>query len=245
MGCSERPVSEPVPYTVRESTRAKHVRLRMDRRHGLEVVIPRGFDRSGIADVLEAQRPWIERAAARVERERMLLSPEPADGLPDRIELPAVDEVFLVEYRQTDTGSVSVREGGDGRLLVSGSVDNVEACRAALCRWLHRRGRTLLVPWLTHVAKEHGFAVRRVSIRMQKTRWGSASSSGTITLNAKLLLMPPELVEHVIVHELCHTRHPNHSQRFYACMAQHEPDHRRHRHELRSAWRFVPRWAEA
>lgn len=245
MGCSDRPVTEPVRYTVRVSTRAKRVRLCMHRRQGLEVVIPCGFDRARIADVIETQRPWIERATARVERERMLLSPEAPDGLPDRVELPAAGEVFSVEYRRSDAESVSVRERDDERLLVSGCVDDVEACHAALRRWLRRRGRTLLVPWLIRVAKEHGFAVRRVSIRMQKTRWGSASPSGTITLNAKLLLLPPELAEHVIVHELCHTRHPNHSERFYACMAQYEPDHRRHRRELNSAWQFVPVWVEA
>ena len=195
--------------------------------------------------MIETQRPWIERATARVERERTLLSPESEDGLPDRVKLLAVGEVYSVEYRQSGAGSVSVRERGGGCLLVSGCVGDIEACHAALRRWLRRRGRTLLVPWLTRVAKEHGFAVQRVSIRMQKTRWGSASSSGTITLNAKLLLLSPELAEHVIIHELCHTRHPNHSERFYACMAQYEPDHHRHRRELNFAWQFVPGWAEA
>ncbi len=83
----------------------------------------------------------------------------------------------------------------------------------------------------------------RVSIRQQRTRWGSCSRGNSISLNAKLLFLPPELVEYVLLHELCHTRAMDHSARFWAIVAEHDPGFERHRRALKDAGRFVPPWA--
>jgi len=68
---------------------------------------------------------------------------------------------------------------------------------------------------LNKLAKQHGFTCSRVSIRNQRTRWGSCSGKGNISLNMKLVALTPELLDYVILHELVHTRMHNHSQRFW------------------------------
>lgn len=73
---------------------------------------------------------------------------------------------------------------------------------------------------------------RRVSIRDQRLQWGSCSSAGAINLNWRLMLTPGELADYVIVHELCHLRHLDHSARFWALVSEVIPDHQRRRRDL-------------
>jgi predicted metal-dependent hydrolase len=111
-----------------------------------------------------------------------------------------------------------------------------------LRRWLTRYAQQQLEPWLRRVSVETGLTFTQVTIRGQKSRWGSCSRRRTISLNYKLLFLPPHLVRHVLIHELCHTQHLNHSAKFWALVSQKEPAYRPARVELRSAWRSVPRW---
>jgi len=68
---------------------------------------------------------------------------------------------------------------------------------------------------LNHLAEQHGFTYNKISIREQKTRWGSCSNNNNISLNYKLILLPKELIDYVILHELVHTRIHNHSKKFW------------------------------
>jgi len=85
---------------------------------------------------------------------------------------------------------------------------SVDIDRAKAKRKLTRR--------LKHLAEKHGFTFNRVSIRNQKTRWGSCSHRNNISLNMKLIRLPEELMDYVILHELVHTRFKNHSNDFWA-----------------------------
>ncbi|MFC1901817.1 M48 family metallopeptidase [Chloroflexota bacterium] len=76
--------------------------------------------------------------------------------------------------------------------------------------------RKRLTDRLYHLAKEHGFTCNNVSIREQRTRWGSCSYKNNISLNLKLALLPDELIDYVMLHELVHTRIHNHSKQFWA-----------------------------
>ena len=88
----------------------------------------------------------------------------------------------------------------------------------------------------------HGRAVLAGIIRRQRSRWGSCSVRGTISLNVCLLFQRPEVVDYLIVHELTHVRHMNHSARFWQAVEQHCPDWRMLDRELVEGWRHVPRW---
>jgi predicted metal-dependent hydrolase len=91
---------------------------------------------------------------------------------------------------------------------------------------------------------QSGFDYSRAVVRGQRTRWASCSGHGTISLNYKLLFLPAHLVGYILMHELCHTRHMNHAEKFWALVMSFEPACKSHDKELRKSWQLVPAWAD-
>lgn len=232
-----------IDYTVRRSPRARHVWLRFDREGQLVVTIPRRFAAGRVPAIVQSHIDWIERTRSRVEARRRRLRAEPPPSLPEAISLPAIGREWKVEYRSTPSSCLTVNERGDV-LVLSGPVGDASRCREALLRRLRRVAHAHLSDLTGRLACENGFNPGRVVVRAQRTRWASCSRRGTLSLNVRLLFIPPELARHVLVHELCHTKHMDHSSRFWACVARHDPDWREHRRRLRAAWHSVPRWLD-
>lgn len=243
--------SPRVSHTVRESRRAKHVHLRYSLRGGLEVVVPPGFDRGEIPELLRAKERWIARVERELADERRHLDPSPPDRLPETIELRALDESWVVVAEPGNGARVRVRETA-GRLSVAGPTDRPDLWRRALKTWLARRARAALGEWVTREASAHRLRHGPISIRWQKSRWGSCSRRGgaaaevpsTLSFNAGLLFLPPHLVRYVLLHELCHTTRMDHSPAFWRRLESIEPRASVLRDELRLAWRYLPAWLE-
>ncbi len=231
-------------YTVRVSRRAKHVHLRFSLLEGLVVVVPEGFDRRKIPSVVVEKRAWLERTRKRLIEQRKDLPEGHFDPVPGRVLLRALEEDRGVVYRAAERRRIRVTET-PGRLELQGPVADQEACVAALREWLRGKARATLVPWLERSSATLGLPYERAVIRGQRTRWGSCSERRVINLNYKLLFLPREQVHYLLVHELCHTRHMNHSPRYWALVAQMLPDYARLDAALREAWRYVPAWANA
>lgn len=238
----EHDVTRLPEYTVRESPRAKHFRIKVSARHGLELIVPRHFDRSRIPALLREKQRWIESATRQVAEERLLLEREARSGLPDCIALQALGETWKVEYRATPAPWATDAEVRGGCLVVRGSIDDAEACRAALRRWIYRKAVACLVPWLEQVSRELRLPFDKALVRGQRTRWGSCSRRRTISLNCKLLFLPARVVRYIFIHELCHTIHFNHSTKFWAAVSKREADYKALSVALREAWRHVPGW---
>lgn len=229
------------PYAVRESVRARNVRLVVTARDGLVVVVPKRFPRRRIPLIVAGKREWIDRALERVREQRERLEAQ-RGTLPKRVELPGIGETWTVEYRPTL--GVSVRAVGRGGVVhLTGAVADVDAAHAALRRFCRARASAALPPMLAALASEQRLTFAEVKVRGQKTRWGSCSARGNINLNWTLSFLPPELVRHVLLHELVHTLRLDHSPHFHALLAEREPDASRLSRELRGAWRHVPAWA--
>jgi len=222
-------------YTIRRSPRAKHVRLRITPVEGLVVILPRRFDAAHVPDLLDAKRSWIDRKLATIKRIDVDIAP------PKKIELKAIGKTWQVDYRPTPSGRVAACQTGS-QLVLSGATEDHPTCRVALKRWLARQAKLDLVPWLEKLSDVHDLPVRKIIVRGQKTRWGSCSSRHTISINYKLLFLEPHLVNHVLIHELCHIRHLNHSPAFWNLVEQFEPDHRQLDKRLRWEWEKLPGW---
>lgn len=230
-------------YRVRVSPRGRNVRLRVTVRHGLEVVIPRSYDPEKVPSILERKKRWIHAALERAESQRKFFEPEPNWQLPSDIKLAAIGKTWHVVAKPTEATSVVVRELGNDRLLVFGDIADEGHCRDALTRWLMRKTREYLIPRLEQLSVRMGLRYKRTFVKRPKTRWASCSRNQSISLNVKLLFLPPECVDYVLIHELCHIAELNHSKRFWALVEHHNSDFRKLDSRLREMWKTVPRWA--
>lgn len=104
---------------------------------------------------------------------------------------------------------------------------------------LKSKAKATLVPMTADIAREMGVTYGKVTIRAQKTRWGSCSSKGNINYNCLLALLPENIQRYVVVHELCHRKEMNHSQAFWNEVARYQPTYVRDRKQLRDEGRML------
>lgn len=234
------------PYQVRVSPRARHVSIRVSPRREIEVVIPVGYDASQVPALLEKRRSWITRHLQRLESEaQAIATPPPQEACPQHIHLPAINETWTVSYRPTPDNHVLLEVKAQKHLQISGAIDETQLCQQVLRQWLQKKAHAHFAPWLRQISKEIDLPYSHVTVRHQKTRWASCSERKSISLNLKLLFLPPPLVRYVFIHELCHTIHMNHSVDFWALVHQKDPHYKPIDTELRKGWRYVPPWADA
>lgn len=231
-------------YIVRESSKAKHVSLKMSIKGDLEVIVPKGFDQKRIPEILQSKQRWIERVVRRMATQQALAGTDIVAERPQRIALQAIAEDWQVKYQPGKPSIVQIREQAQHKLLLQGNIDDIELCKAALQRWVIHKAEKHLSPWLQTVSQEINLPFKGVSVRQQKTIWGSCSIRKTISLNCKLLFLPRALVRYVLVHELSHTIHLNHSRDFWNLVGQYEPDYQALDASLRDARYLVPWWME-
>jgi predicted metal-dependent hydrolase len=105
--------------------------------------------------------------------------------------------------------------------------------RDAVQSWLQRQARIVFEPRCQHFARQLGVAYTRLSLSSAQTRWGSASSNGTIRLNWRLIHFPMSSIDYVVAHELAHLREMNHSPRFWDVVRSVLPDYENLRGTLR------------
>jgi len=228
-------------YNVRINARAKRMRLKVDALGKVEVVIPRESHRRLVAGFVAEHDAWLKRTVARMLATRAQVSglDDPVPGL---IEFPALGECWVVTHGVEFPLKIRQAEGENG-LLTLRVGGTPEVARTTLRKWLSRRAGPVLSQWLAEVSRETGLEYARVTIRGQRTRWGSCSARKSINLNRNLLFVRPEAVRYLLVHELSHTKHLNHGARFWNLVGQHVPDYPVFEAELNRASRLVPSWA--
>jgi len=110
----------------------------------------------------------------------------------------------------------------DHTLLVPEGPQRTEA----LERWYRRMARIEIEPRVKRACAALGASHTKLTIRGQRTRWGSCSRAGALSFNWRLLLAPEAVLDYVVWHEVCHLRALDHSPRFWALVAEHCPDYR-------------------
>lgn len=239
--------SKSKPYRIRESTKAKHVSIKVSHLGDVEIVVPKGFDRRQLPEILEKRKDWIAKTTQRIEAERQAFPGDVAElgsngTIPERLCLRAIDENWTVQYQ---VGNAAVKTiAAHSQILLSAPTEEPSITYKLLRHWLTRRAEQKLVPWLRQLSIELNLPFQGAAVRGQKTLWASCSGKKNINLNYKLLFLPPHLVRYVLIHELCHTIHLNHSSNYWALVARKEPQYRQLDAELNRAWVYVPEWVE-
>ena len=216
-------------YRVRRSERARHARVVVKPEGEVEVVLPRRMALRHAAPLVAEKRRWIERTLRRFEAAR--------EAAPVRLEhggvVPYLGRELTLRVRvEPERSRAHVARRGHA-LEVAVSEPGTHPLREALERWYRREARVVIAPRLDAATRRAGRPYRALSIRAQRTRWASCSSSGAMSFNWRLLLAPVEILDYVVEHEVAHLEVPNHSRRFWALVERRCPDYRDHERWLR------------
>ncbi len=247
MARSQSVITDLPDYTVRVSDRAKSVRLSLSVEAGLEVVIPTNYDRHQVPELIHQKRDWIVRNQLKLDQREAFLQSQAPHQLPDRINLRSLGEDWEIEYQllPTKTRAIDIQEKNtELKLVLSGNTADIEACKFFLKEWLIKKAEKHLFSWLRKVSTRLNLPYRTTAIRSQKTLWGSCSSKRNISLNYKLLFLETKVVEYVLIHELCHTTHMNHSDQFWELVSKFEPNYKSLDKSLNQAWKLIPAWLD-
>ncbi|MCL5047727.1 MAG: M48 family metallopeptidase [Firmicutes bacterium] len=264
---------ETTEFTLKKSKRAKHIRLTVNSTGQLIVVVPHTFDLDYLPTILEKKKSWIEKslnnfkvysddsttqntsipdtielkAISTIFRVNVV----PAQNLPateTQSRLFSSDTIFqndtFTNRRHPDpVGKVKIKELPNNTLVINAAYGQTEEVLTKINSWLTIKAKQVLIPWLLGLAEEREMIVNSVAIRSQRTRWGSCSSTGKISLNKVLLFLPPDLVNHIMLHELCHIKEMNHSKRFWELLAAEDRNAQLAKSRLKKGWQLVPPWA--
>ncbi len=201
-----------IAYSIRRSTRARRVRVTVDARRGVEVVLPQRAPVREAAAAIHELAPWIERRISELDRARAAVA---ARGE----HVPYLGELLAV---RAEPGRSRVHRRGAELLVPAG-----EARVQALERWYRRAAREEIAPRLQAACSRAGSSYSKLTIRGQRTRWASCSPDGAMSFNWRLLLAPEPVLDYVVWHEVCHLEVMDHSPLFWALLASRCPDYRR------------------
>lgn len=208
------PPAEPVIDFIRVRRARKYI-LRVRPDGSLRVTVPRGGSRAEALRFVERNLQWIIEERLRLE----------AQDVPRRWEhgtaIPVRGEMMAINVGRDPRGAVA-SYGGRSVRVPQGADD----LRPLIESDLRQLARDELVPRLHELATMHEIPVSRVSIRNQRSRWGSCSRSGRIALNFRLVQMPPAIADYVLIHELMHVKQQNHGPRFWKLVEAACPDFR-------------------
>lgn len=213
--------NSPAGLLLRHSLRARTYRLTLRRDGQVVVTVPRRGSESEARNFAAQHGDWIERARARQSR-------RPRAAAEWIVGTSVLWRGAMTEIRVADAAL-------HPRVCLAADVFPVSTLagdlRGALERQFERRARIELPARTWELAAETGTDIRQVTIRNQRSRWGSCSASGTISLNWRLVQAPEFVRDYIIYHELMHRREMNHSNRFWRQVA-----------EVCPGWRDAERW---
>ncbi|MBA3660393.1 MAG: DUF45 domain-containing protein [Gammaproteobacteria bacterium] len=225
-------------YQLRYSKQAKHLQLKFSYR-GLELIVPhkRKISECEIQKFIDDKKVWIEKHQAKFARD---IATHPL--LPTKIELTSVNQIWTIKYLKTTSNKLLVHANPMQELVLFGPIDNSEGCLLALRHWLRHVAYVLLEPELKRLSTLTGLIYKNLTIRNNITRWGSCSAQKNISLCCKLLFIEAELMQHVILHELCHTKYMHHGRAFQQLLLKWDPHTLRHAKALNDRANSIPSW---
>ncbi len=220
--------------TIRQSLKAQRLRI-VVRPEAVELVIPRGGSEREALRFLEQNKSWVLTKLEEVRKRLRSVPEKPALIAPDGT-IPFQGVAIRAEQIVSSGKRLTVRfheQAGFEFHFPAHAVPSEELLKAGLFAAVR--------PWLDGAVRRQieaitgleGLDPRLIRIKRMRSRWGSCGPQGDINLNWILAFMPPEILEYVVFHELCHLRHRNHSADFWSLVATRIPDWRRRREWLK------------
>jgi predicted metal-dependent hydrolase len=210
--------NESIEYHVRRSEDATEPRIDVGINE-ITVVIPEKADINP-EQLLSENSAWVVSKKRKFEQYR--------EEVPDREFEPGEVFPYLGEDYELAVERRSKADIIDGMIRIRQSAVEQSSVKRALENFYKREARDHLTARVNYYAGEMDVEYKKLEIRNQRTKWGSCSTSGTLGLNWRLMMAPPEIVDYVVVHELAHLRESNHTQSFWAMVSKFDPQYQAH-----------------
>lgn len=212
--------------TIRRLKLARHIKLKIDQRGSISISMPPRAPLYLAKSLVEQSRAQIRKHLASAETDQATLLNGDLIGKSHRLVLMEGDE-FSSRLNGTEL-HVSIPVGIDPQTPAAQQYIKEAALKA-----LRTQAKAYLTRRLEALAQDHGFSYNAIRFSNAGTRWGSCSSSGTISLNIWLMQLQFPLIDYVLIHELCHTRQMNHSPKFWELVESILPDYKLRRKLLK------------
>ena len=239
----------PMAYWLRRSKRSRSMRVTIDPRRGVVVSIPlpsrRGWahPQRDVERFLAAREQWLRRHLERFERQQAAV--DARGGIVDGGTFRYLGELHRLRIvaapagaRRSSVARFGAEDGDELHLMLAPRDLNAARDRrrpaAVLQTWLRMRASAAINRAVAEHAGGLGVTPARITLRDTRSRWGSATRKGSISLSWRLILAPPEALETVVIHELAHLREFGHGPEFWALVAGRRADHQVWRRWLRA-----------
>jgi len=234
------------PFPVREKTHAsaRHIRISVNAAGEVLLTIPRQATKTQAREFLASRVEWVQAQLLKLRTQ----APRATNRAPrwDGSDvLPLHGSERPLQWIRASVSRPQVRISSTGIELFAAGDTRAELLTRALKLALMREARLEAEDLLSREAHRLGLQWRTLRIGDPRAQWGSCTRDGTVSLSWRLLLAPIEVFRYVVVHELCHLPHPDHSPRFWALVAQQMPDYLQHRDWLKRHGGGLHHWLPA
>jgi predicted metal-dependent hydrolase len=208
------------PIVLERRKRQKTVRIRL-KPDTVVVSAPYGMSKKKMVEFAFENKAWVLTHLEKLEKQeqqRKQISASAED------EMLVLGKSIKVEWKESHTDRLTYHQNDDKLKIVAPlSIDKKEL-KTIVYKSLAKR---FLTPAFWKIQREIGYPMNKLYIRSQKTKWGTCSGKRNISLNYKLVKCPEAIQNYIIVHELCHLIHMNHSPKFWALVKHHYPTYKK------------------
>jgi hypothetical protein len=214
------------PFTLQRSPRARHARLTIRPDGELVVTLPARAPERWASELVDTRGAWIERHRSRLLADRERLATRPALGAGRLVPFGGVGHRLSVVPLAAGRRRTRIvhDDAGEPSLVLERAADDLRSTAEILEAWLRGEAREAIARRIAIRAPALQVQPRALSIRDQRSRWGSASRRGTLSFSWRLILAPATILDYVVVHELAHLRVFGHGPRFWALVHDVVPD---------------------
>jgi predicted metal-dependent hydrolase len=230
-----------IPYTLIKTNRAKHLSLKINHINGLEVVVPCRYPISRIPRFIHEKEDWILKHLSQIQRKtkfhdgtiiKVLGAPKTIRILPTRKSRTYIKEARALKFAE------NIAYYDQEEILIYTPKNSIMQAKQTLEKHLRKQANLFFQKRTAILATQMNLQYNRITIRGQKSRWGSCSKNKNLNFNWRLILTSPEIIDAIIIHELAHLKHLNHGPKFYALVEKYCPTYKKQNKELKN-WEFL------
>ncbi len=214
-----------IPCQVKTRSNAKTVRYRIGLDCVLQITVPPRLPMRQVKELISEREEWIVKS---YDRQKSLVQAiQPKVDVTDGGSVPFLGGELNVSITREESQKITLMMEGETLFIRAGFAHTDYHIKSALALWYKAMARRELLKRTQEWATRIGVEFKKLFIKDQKTRWGSCSSQGNVNFNYHLVMAPGEVVDYVVIHELCHLIHPNHSQEYWTAVARYCPEYKK------------------